>query len=315
MSFIPIAIGGEVVSGLITLVLGIALFPLTWKLELSKIIPTIKSWSKAKRITIGSCVGAFLVIPCLIGTVKSITNKPDVETVSEPITTTTITTTISTTTPEATTTTKSTTTTTLATTTTVETTIPTITETEIATYSIDLNDIYNYVEEGMLYNDVLAYVKSTGLPYKELSYLRAWTIKVAYTSGAIVDKHSEDGDYVVINFDLPNDISSEQNKNDYILTSIKKFSQETLQSTEKEFTTTSPVITTIMETEPPQTFSPITEAPKAVVQSYVLNTSTMKVHKSTCRDVDKIVMENYAECNDLQWAFDNGYSPCGHCNP
>ncbi len=80
-------------------------------------------------------------------------------------------------------------------------------------------------------------------------------------------------------------------------------------------TTVPPIITTILETEPPQTFPPVTEAPKIVVQTYVLNTSTMKVHKSTCRDVDKISYENYAECDDLQWAFDNGYEPCGHCHP
>lgn len=80
-------------------------------------------------------------------------------------------------------------------------------------------------------------------------------------------------------------------------------------------TTTAPVTTTILQTEPPQTFPPITEAPKVVTQSYVLNTSTMKVHKSTCRDVDKIAVENYAECNDLQWALNNGYDPCGHCHP
>lgn len=121
MGFIPIAIGGEVVSGLIMLVFGIALFPLTWKLKLSEAIPRIKSWNKAKKITIGSCIGVFLVVPCLIGTIKSIANKPDVETVSEPITTTAITTTITTTVPE--------TTTTKVTTTTKATTITTIAET------------------------------------------------------------------------------------------------------------------------------------------------------------------------------------------
>ncbi len=50
--------------------------------------------------------------------------------------------------------------------------------------------------------------------------------------------------------------------------------------------------------------------------SYVVNTSTGKFHKPSCRDVSKIASENY-------WAYDGtrddlinqGYSPCGHCNP
>ncbi len=50
--------------------------------------------------------------------------------------------------------------------------------------------------------------------------------------------------------------------------------------------------------------------------SYVVNTSTDKFHKPSCRDVSKIAPENY-------WAYDGtrddlinqGYSPCGHCNP
>lgn len=100
-------------------------------------------------------------------------------------------------------------------------------------------------------------------------------------------------------------------------TTVTKITTE--ETTESETTVTEttipPIITTILETEPPQTFPPVTEAPKIVVKTYVLNTSTMKVHTSTCRDVDKISYENYAECDDLQWAFDNGYEPCGHCHP
>ena len=50
--------------------------------------------------------------------------------------------------------------------------------------------------------------------------------------------------------------------------------------------------------------------------SYVVNTNTGKFHFPSCRDVNKIKPENY-------WAYDGtrddlinqGYSPCGHCNP
>ena len=303
-SGISYLIKGIINSFIFYIILSIIVCPLFHKL-----LNLLNISKKNKGFIIGGAVAL-----CLLSTLKinlpdkkadTIVDVPEttIEVTTVPIATTSVGTTITTSEVAVTTI------------TTIAETIPTITETEATTYSIDLNDIYNYVEEGMLYNDVLDYVKSTGLPYKELSYLRAWTIKIAYTSGATVDKHSEKGDYVVINFDLPEDISSGQNKNDYVLTSIRKFSQETSQSTEKEFTTTLPVITTILETETLQTFPPITEVPKIVVQTYVLNTSTGKVHKSTCRDVDKISSENYAECDDLQWAFDNGYEPCGHCYP
>lgn len=50
--------------------------------------------------------------------------------------------------------------------------------------------------------------------------------------------------------------------------------------------------------------------------SYVLNTSTMKFHRPSCRDVPRIASQNYATSSrsrdDL---ISSGYSACGHCNP
>ena len=50
--------------------------------------------------------------------------------------------------------------------------------------------------------------------------------------------------------------------------------------------------------------------------NYVLNTSTHKFHRPTCRDVDKIAAENRS---DVHTSRDNivaqGYTPCGHCHP
>lgn len=50
--------------------------------------------------------------------------------------------------------------------------------------------------------------------------------------------------------------------------------------------------------------------------SYVLNTSTMKFHHLSCRDVSKISPQNYGEYTGTRDdIISQGYSPCGHCNP
>lgn len=50
--------------------------------------------------------------------------------------------------------------------------------------------------------------------------------------------------------------------------------------------------------------------------TYVINTSTGKFHVSSCSDVSKISPDNYmtyeGNRDDL---INQGYSPCGHCNP
>ena len=50
--------------------------------------------------------------------------------------------------------------------------------------------------------------------------------------------------------------------------------------------------------------------------SYVLNTSTMKFHRPSCRDVPRIAAHNYATSSQSRSdLISRGYSPCGHCNP
>lgn len=50
--------------------------------------------------------------------------------------------------------------------------------------------------------------------------------------------------------------------------------------------------------------------------SYVLNTSTKKFHLPGCRDVSKIAEKNYSTYDGSRDDIVNqGYSPCGHCNP
>lgn len=51
-----------------------------------------------------------------------------------------------------------------------------------------------------------------------------------------------------------------------------------------------------------------------IVTSYVLNTSTFKIHRSSCRDVKKIAPENRSISTlSLEELQNQGYSTCGHC--
>ena len=58
------------------------------------------------------------------------------------------------------------------------------------------------------------------------------------------------------------------------------------------------------------------EGQQQTTASYVLNTSTMKFHRPSCRDVPKIASQNYATSSQSRAdLISRGYSPCGHCNP
>lgn len=49
-------------------------------------------------------------------------------------------------------------------------------------------------------------------------------------------------------------------------------------------------------------------------ETWVLNTSTMRVHHPSCKDVVKIKPENYATSSlSLEELIAAGYKPCGHC--
>lgn len=48
--------------------------------------------------------------------------------------------------------------------------------------------------------------------------------------------------------------------------------------------------------------------------TYVLNTSTQKIHHPNCKSVDKIKPENYATTDkSLEELLDEGYTKCGNC--
>lgn len=123
-----------------------------------------------------------------------------------------------------------------------------------------------------------------------------------------------------------------------VITTTTERTTEPTTTTTKETTTTTTITTTtttttttettIMTTETTTTAAPVietepqTEAPAVqndVSQSqcnYVVNTSTGKFHRPSCRDVDKISPENrwdYTGSRDDLTS--QGYSTCGHCNP
>lgn len=49
-------------------------------------------------------------------------------------------------------------------------------------------------------------------------------------------------------------------------------------------------------------------------ETYVLNTSTLKIHHPNCKDVPKIKPSNYATSSEsAETLISQGYSICGHC--
>ena len=73
------------------------------------------------------------------------------------------------------------------------------------------------------------------------------------------------------------------------------------------------------EPNPPPETDPETEpAPTRVADpephvEYVLNTSSKKIHKPTCKDVSKIADKNYKTTTDPAACLASGYTNCGHC--
>lgn len=74
-------------------------------------------------------------------------------------------------------------------------------------------------------------------------------------------------------------------------------------------TTATPTSTTERENH----FTDYNNAEQQNTTEYVLNTSSLKIHRPTCRDVKKIAHENYSTTTDFDKAISNGYTTCGHC--
>ena len=73
-----------------------------------------------------------------------------------------------------------------------------------------------------------------------------------------------------------------------------------------------------VQTTAPATTEPATEPQEttAPVRTYILNTSSKKFHKANCSNAKNIAEENREEFSGTrQEVIDQGYEPCGSCNP
>lgn len=67
-------------------------------------------------------------------------------------------------------------------------------------------------------------------------------------------------------------------------------------------------------TEPAQSTPESVDNSKQHETTYVLNTSTMKIHFPSCKSVDKIKPENMVTTEkSLDELLDEGYTKCGNC--
>lgn len=127
--------------------------------------------------------------------------------------------------------------------------------------------------------------------------------------GVLIDKGSED-------IGLPDNSGisistiSDLNRSESVV-----ISSELKMSTSTE---ANPRPNVLFTTTPNESIETSASAPSATTPkeiTYVLNTNSHKVHKPSCRDVDKIKSKNYLTTADLQGAINNGYTACGHCHP
>ncbi len=81
--------------------------------------------------------------------------------------------------------------------------------------------LYNSINENMGYNEVLAIVNSTNLPYSDVKYSEGRQIKVAFDKKVTPQKYAESGDYVSIHFD-----ENPDNENEYIFSTLEYFNND-----------------------------------------------------------------------------------------
>lgn len=115
----------------------------------------------------------------------------------------------------------------------------------------------------------------------------------------------------------------EKTPTDFTVTTTTTEATTTTETTTTETTTVTTTTTeeTTATTTVTTTAVPVTEqATRAPVQqsseNYVLNTSTMKIHKPSCSDAKKIDAGNREDFyGSFEEAVNRGYSACGHCHP
>lgn len=94
-------------------------------------------------------------------------------------------------------------------------------------------------------------------------------------------------------------------------TTIAPETTSTPETTVPPETTATPDTTKAPET----TKAPDTTTHKPVVITYVLNTSTKKIHYQSCRYVKDIAPENYSTTTDFAAVIAQDYKICSVCNP
>lgn len=75
-----------------------------------------------------------------------------------------------------------------------------------------------------------------------------------------------------------------------------------------------PVVTAPPETKPQETKPPITNSSPTGI-TYVLNTSTKKIHYTDCSSVKLMKESNKSYTKDYRGAVAQGYTPCKRCSP
>lgn len=81
-------------------------------------------------------------------------------------------------------------------------------------------------------------------------------------------------------------------------------------------TSTIPNNTQTPVSEQPETKPVIEQNKNEITETYILNTTTKKFHKSYCSSVKQIKSSNYSEFTGTRDEIINkGYSPCGKCKP
>ena len=126
-----------------------------------------------------------------------------------------------------------------------------------------------------------------------------------------------DADVQIFRTDLMGDIVAVSDGRNVTFTTDRQASPEQLLIPgDKLVSTTVPASTTTTVAYTPVTTTTTTAAPDPYSITYVLNTNTMKFHKSTCSSVDTISKRNYDTfTGSRDELIAMGYSPCKTCKP
>lgn len=113
-------------------------------------------------------------------------------------------------------------------------------------------------------------------------------------------------------------VEDEDNNSDSVDVVMEVAPAPTPEPTSTPFPTTEPIPDSETDPATAPTKEPVSESDvENIVENeftYVLNTSSQKIHHPNCKSVAKIKPENYATTNkSLEELLDEGYTKCGNC--